>query len=276
MEAWRLAPVLFPALLLGCTASPSSSPAESRTRWAGTPAGTEVLEFEVSVLGLAVGELTTTFAPGPPSTTIHLEGRSRPLFEPICRVQGVAIALWDHQLRPRRFVARWHEDDQRRERDVLFGDWSSLQWREGTRFSHAPQLIPTPHPTDPLSLLFWLRGQGRLASCETFEVLLGSRPESYRVTWTGEVDVPFDGREVPSHRYEVAIHSLTGEDSLQFEADARIVYEVLVSVDAHRLPLRIRQGLLSLSLERAHQPARFPLQPSELGQVQEVLEPRTF
>ncbi len=207
---------------------------------AALPRSGERLEFGVALAGLPIGNASLVTQLDGDAWRVEVTGGTNRLIDWIYAVRGKASARIDPGGQSRSFYLWIDEDGDESERSLKYDGTPCLYYRTRDQESWVATLTQYVEPRDPLSLLQELRTLAPSAEPRDFEVAMTLRSFCYRVHFLG--------------REEVAVGAGTFADALLWRIEVRpylelgatrdvgpIVgfYEVAISADEHRLPLRI-------------------------------------
>lgn len=220
------------------------------------PCPGERLEYGVELAGLPIGAaaLSTTLAAD--GWLFALEGGTNAIVDWFCAVRGAATTRQNLDGRARSFELWVDEDGEQSRRSLAYDEVPTLWYRPADQTSWVAELTQYRRPSDPLSLLQQLRALSPAADARDFEVAMTLRSFCYRVRWLGRADL-----DVGAGRFEQALMwrvEVRPYEELGEQATAGPIvgfYEVAISADPRRLPLRVTRefgfGQVALELRRA-------------------------
>jgi hypothetical protein len=236
--------------------TPAALAAEPALAPATLPAPGEELTFAIDLAGLPVGTATLVTSLDHGALRLDAEGGTNAVVDFFYAVRGVARARLDPTGRSRSFYLRMEEDGKQSERMLAFGDFPRLTYMPWNDDSWVASLTQYREPRDPLSLLMEVRKLEPTAEPRDFEVAMTLRSFCYRARYLGRANASVDAGTFPDAmqwRVEVRPYRELGETT---EVGPIVgFYDVVVSADSRRLPLRLARefgfGQVALELESA-------------------------
>ncbi len=219
---------------------------------ADVPRTGELLTYGIRVAGLPVGGATLSTRSDAESTRVELTGETNRLVDVFYDVRGVARTRLDAAGRPRSFYLRVDEDGKANERSLAFHEVPCLYYHPWNEEAWVAELTQFKTPRDPLSLLCELRRLAPTTEPCDFEVAMTLRSFCYRARFLGRDDVSVGAGDFGGAllwRVEVRPYRELGET---VDVGPMVgFYDVAVSADARRLPLRVTRefGFGSFALE---------------------------
>ncbi|MSR48130.1 MAG: DUF3108 domain-containing protein [Planctomycetes bacterium] len=237
--------------------------ATAPTAAAGLPRPGERLEFSVALAGLPVGRASLQTAKLEGGWQIDLSGTTNAVVDWFCQVRGFASSRLRDDLQAQTFALWFDEDGERSARSLAYDEIPTLWYRAPGEVAWLSELTQYARPRDPLSFLQELRTLAPETETRDYEVAMTLRSFCYRVRWLGRTDVAVDAGEFAQAllwRIEVMPYEELGTSTVLGPLVG--FYEVAISADAQRLPLRVTRefgfGQVALDLDRAGQVAPAP------------------
>ena len=247
-------------LLCACTSRPEITSSDELpvdlAPAARLPCAGERLEYGVELAGLPIGAAALSTSLAADGWRIALEGGTNAIVDWFCAVRGAATTHQHPDGRARSFELWVDEDGEKSIRNLAYDEVPTLWYRPSEEVSWVAELTQYHRPSDPLSLLQQLRALAPATDAVDFEVAMTLRSFCYRVRWLGRADL-----EVGAGRFERALMwrvEVRPYETLGERAAAGPMvgfYEIAISADARRLPLRVTRefgfGPVALELRRA-------------------------
>lgn len=226
------------------------------------PAGDEQLDYSVRLAGLPVGSARLATRCAADGMRLELAGATNAVVDWFCAVRGGAAARLRPDGRARSFELWVEEDGERSERRLSFDEVPTLQYWPAGHSSWMSELTLYRQPRDPLALLHELRSLAPDDAPRDYEVAMTLQSFCYRVRSLGRADVGVAAGSFPQALlWRIEVRPYT-EHAGRLEAGPLIgFYEVALSADERRLPLRVTrefgfgQVALELARWRASEPA---------------------
>jgi hypothetical protein len=219
---------------------------------AALPRPGERLQFAVALAGLPVGRAELATARLTDGWQLELSGATNAIVDFFCAVRGFASARLDDDLTSRNFALWLDEDGERSARSLAFDEVPTLWYRAPGENGWMAELTQYRSPQDPLALLQRLRALDPADAARDYEVAMTLRSFCYRVRFLGREDLEIGvGSFEQALRWRVDVHpyeQLGDEPKL---GPLLGFYEVAISSDARRLPLKVSRefGFGQVALE---------------------------
>jgi hypothetical protein len=218
----------------------------------------EELRYGIALAGLPVGDATLTTAARGDGVEIEVAGETNSVVDLFCDIRGVARSRLDGTGRSQDFYLWMDEDGKSSERALAFRDTPCLYYKPFDDEAWVAALTQYRAPRDPLSLLNELRRLEPDTEPRDFEVAMTLRSFCYRARYRGRADVSVgagDFRDALLWRIEVRPYRQLETDATPIDVGPVVgFYDVALSADAARLPLRVERafgfGQVVLELER--------------------------
>ncbi len=246
-------------LVASCTSRPEitreTDVTASATPPALTPCSGERLEYGVALAGLPIGSAALSARNSADGWCFALEGGTNALVDWFCAVRGAATTRQRSDGSARSFELWVDEDGSRSSRSLAYDEVPTLWYRPADDTSWVSELTQYRRPNDPLSLLQELRALAPTEAARDFEVAMTLRSFCYRVRYLGRADLAVgagDFAQALMWRVEVRPYEELGETAVPGPVVG--FYEVAISSDARRLPLRVTRefGFGQVALELRH------------------------
>jgi len=219
---------------------------------AALPRPGERLEFAVELAGLPVGSAALATARLSDGWQIELSGATNAIVDLFCTVRGFASARLDDALASRSFALWLDEDGERSARSLAYDEVPTIWYRAPGADGWMAELTQYRSPQDPLALLQRLRALDPAEGARDFEVAMTLRSFCYRVRFLGREDLDVGaGDFAKALRWRVEVHPYEQLDATTTLGPLLGFYEVAISADASRLPLRVTRefGFGQVALE---------------------------
>jgi hypothetical protein len=209
-----------------------------------SPISDERLDYSIALAGLPVGsaEITTRVAEG--AIEMVAEGGTNSVVDLLYPVKGLARARLDESGASKTFFLSVDENGKANERALSYLATPCLFYRPWNEEAWVAVLAEFKAPIDPLALLLKLRRLDPDAEPHDFEVAMTMRSFCYRARCVDRcrVEVPAgDFADAWIWRIEVRPYE---QLSVRPDVEGKVgpilgFYEVAISADAHRFPLRL-------------------------------------